>query len=372
MKTILKFLAWSLTLAGLTVNLAQAADPAPPAPVPRSGQTLTAPLNPAPIGADGALEKGVAWPSPRFTDESDGTVTDALTGLVWLKNANCTDTVGGVNKGAATLKWSQALAWSNALASGKCGLTDGSVAGDWRLPNLRELHSLVDLSQTGPALPAGHPFLNGWSTLYWSSSTFALATGQAWNMNLNFGAPGRLGKSSRQGVWPVRDASSQPPPGLEIGDYIEGGIVFYIDDSGQHGLIAAPTDQSDGVKWYNLSLIVTGATDIDVGAGQANTSKIVAAQGPGNYAAALADNLVLNGRSDWFLPSYRELYLMYRNIGPGAPAPLTNIGGFSRAWYWSSSESSDEAKAGFFSGSNSAWGTRFKGYTYSVRAVRAF
>lgn len=38
---------------------------------------------------DGALQKGVAWPNPRFTDNANGTVTDNLTGLIWLKNANC-------------------------------------------------------------------------------------------------------------------------------------------------------------------------------------------------------------------------------------------------------------------------------------------
>jgi len=362
------FLALILALAGLSFNLAAA--PAL-APVPRTGQTPTTPLNPAPPGADGALEKGVAWPSPRFIDNADGTVTDALTDLVWLKNANCTDTVGGVNKTSGTLKWSQALTWSNALATGKCGLTDGSAAGDWRLPNLRELHSLVDLSQAGPALPAGHPFLQMWSTNYWSSSSLALATGQAWSLNLGFGDLGRRGKASRQFVWPVRDASSQPPPGIKIGDTYQGGIIFYIDGTGQHGLVAAPKDQSAGVVWWNGSFIDTGATATAVGTGQANTDKIFAAQGAGDYAASLAYNLELNGYSDWFLPSKDELNLMYTKIGPGAPAPLTNIGGFSNAWFWSSSEY----------GNGNAWAQYFgdgdqynanKSYALTVRAVRAF
>ena len=47
------------------------------------------PLDPAPTGSDGDLQKGVAWPNPRFTDNANGTVTDNLTGLIWLKNANC-------------------------------------------------------------------------------------------------------------------------------------------------------------------------------------------------------------------------------------------------------------------------------------------
>ena len=61
----------------------------PLAGVPKTGQTSTVPLNPALDGSDGALQKGVAWPNPRFTDNNNGTVTDNLTGLIWLKNANC-------------------------------------------------------------------------------------------------------------------------------------------------------------------------------------------------------------------------------------------------------------------------------------------
>ena len=54
-------------------------------PVEKTGQTTS-----YATGDDGDLEKGLAWPNPRFTDNEDGTVTDNLTGLIWLKNANWT------------------------------------------------------------------------------------------------------------------------------------------------------------------------------------------------------------------------------------------------------------------------------------------
>ncbi|MFM8442085.1 MAG: DUF1566 domain-containing protein, partial [Methylococcus sp.] len=94
-------------------------------------------------------------------------------------------------------------------------------------------------------------------------------------------------------------------------------------------------------------------------------------QGAGDYAATLAANLELNGYSDWFLPSFDELNLMYTKIGPGAPAPLTNIGGFSSTWYWSSSEYSDHLAwfQGFRDGDQYING---KNYMTLVRAVRAF
>jgi hypothetical protein len=111
-------------------------------------------------GDDGGLRKGVAWPASRFTDNQDGTVTDQLTGLVWLKNAGC----------FTPAVWSVALTDVNALASGECGLSDGSTAGQWRLPNLNELESLIDVSASNPALTAGNPFTNVSTGIYWTST----------------------------------------------------------------------------------------------------------------------------------------------------------------------------------------------------------
>ena len=88
---------------------------------------------------------GRAWPTRRFNDNHDGTVTDYLTGLVWLKNADCF--------GFRT--WDQALTVCNSLANGSYGLMDGSVAGDWRLPNVKEIESLVDYNRLVHACPTG-------------------------------------------------------------------------------------------------------------------------------------------------------------------------------------------------------------------------
>jgi hypothetical protein len=79
--------------------------------VPQTGQTTK-----YVAGDDGDAQMGVPWPSPRFTDNANGTVTDNLTGLVWLKNANCADTVGGIAGGAMT--WANAITRSNNLATG--------------------------------------------------------------------------------------------------------------------------------------------------------------------------------------------------------------------------------------------------------------
>ena len=157
-------------------------------------------------GQDGDKRVGVPSPAPRFTDNANGTVTDNLTGLIWLKNANCTDTVGGVAKGSGSLTWPNALTWSNVLATGSCSLSDGSVAGDWRLPNITELESLVDLSQRSPALPFGHPFSSVLVSTYWSSSTSALVTNGAFFVDMGNGSADVYGNSKTISnyVWPVR------------------------------------------------------------------------------------------------------------------------------------------------------------------------
>ncbi len=166
--------------------------------VPKTGQTTS-----HATGDDGDLEKDVAWPSPRFTDNSDGTVTDNLTGLIWLKNANCW----------GTKTWATALANANGLANGLCGLADGSSAGDWRLPNVRELHSLLHYGVADPALPntagtgqwtEGNPFSGVQSNYYWSSTRSESSSDGAWRVYLKRGNSGTATKEDSYYVWPVR------------------------------------------------------------------------------------------------------------------------------------------------------------------------
>jgi hypothetical protein len=172
------------------------------APVPKTGQTTSYAAH-----DDGALQKGVAWPNPRFTDNSNGTITDNLTGLIWLKNANCPNT----NRNWPTALNDVASLNSTGTMNGNdCGDTSngGTHQTDWRLPNVRELFSLLDyaffcsLCPSGgnnPAIPntAGtgqgsdnDPFLNFVANDYSSSTTAAGDSDIIWVVDFGVGFGG--------------------------------------------------------------------------------------------------------------------------------------------------------------------------------------
>jgi len=157
-----------------------------PAPLPIR-ERATEPAPSYGIGDHSAALKG----SARFTDNVNGTITDNLTGLIWLKDANC----------FGAQPWRTALKSIQTLAAGDCGLTDGSVAGQWQLPSQKELHSLIDYSVSRPTLLAGHPFTNVQAKPYWSSSAYDYT--KAWRVDFVKGYAISEFRSSNYNIWPV-------------------------------------------------------------------------------------------------------------------------------------------------------------------------
>ena len=176
------------------------------------------------------------------------------------------------------------------------------------------------------------------------------------------------------------------PP--QIGDYRDGGIVFYIasppvdldgDGDLDTGLVCAIQDQSSSIEWIlggSTQTTANGGTSASIGQGQTNTTAMMNQVGYTGGAAAVCDEytITVNGiiYSDWFLPSKDELNQMYTNKAAINTTASANSGSnFANGYYWSSTEDDNDI----------AWFQIFdfgdqnysiKDFTISVRAVRAF
>jgi hypothetical protein len=159
--------------------------------------------------------------------------------------------------------------------------------------------------------------------------------------------------------------------GLAIGDTISGGgIIFYLDASGCHGLACTPKDRSSGIRWYGGTYTNTYAYGNGIGAGAGNESGVLM-QGGSGYATLLYYGILMYGYNDWYVPSRYELNLMYMNIGQGNSLGLGNIGGFNASEYWSSTERYDKA-VWIVNFSNGKIYGELKSRTFRARGVRSF
>jgi hypothetical protein len=291
-----------------------------------------------PAGADGTngtngTDGATGLTGPAGADGTNGTNgTDGATGLTGPAGANGTNGTNGDN-GDQGIQGLQGIAGTN----GDTGVTgDQGAAG-----------------ATGPAGADGTNGTNG--------------TDGATGLTGPVGADGTNGTNGTDG------ATGLTGPVHTIGESYGGGIVFYVYDGGQHGLIAAIADQSRGIRWYGGTNTNTRARADGIGAGLKNTAIIIANQGPVDGAAFAATvcneySVTVGGTTygDWYLPSKYELNLLYlqRNVVGGFASNASN-------GYWSSTEYN-----GFF-----AWvqyfnnGGRYIDDEYDfnyVRAVRAF
>ncbi|HXH27866.1 MAG TPA: DUF1566 domain-containing protein, partial [Candidatus Polarisedimenticolia bacterium] len=144
----------------------------------------------------------------RFVDCGNGTVTDTVTGLIWLKDAGC----------LGTADWPTAIALAAGLGDGDCGLTDKSRPGDWRLPTKAEWQAILDQANTNlcslPSFPdtlgtgccGTDPcvFTGVLSNSYWSSTTVATVPGDAWSVSTALASQSAVAKTGTGIVWPVR------------------------------------------------------------------------------------------------------------------------------------------------------------------------
>jgi len=164
-----------------------------------------------------------------------------------------------------------------------------------------------------------------------------------------------------------------------IGDFAFGGIVFYVDESGEHGLVCAKNDQSNGAKWgerrkvrKNERLSEEMFSTVTIFNGKSKKS----AKSGNDYASRICKRLKIKEGgvtyNDWYLPSKDELNLMYLNKDKINNAAIANGGkSFEKTYYWSATEY-DYTSAWVQYFENGKQAQHYKNYKNNVRAIRAF
>jgi len=259
-------------------------------------------------GQDAEFSPGQAWDPTRFIPDGEA-ILDTTTGLVWLKDAN---PVG------FPITWQEAFEFVQTM-------NKDHVAGftDWRLPNRRELFSLVSFDSHSPSLPAGHPFTNVFHGWYWTSTTSAMHESQAWHLHMMGGRMFWGNKTGYELVWPVRGRSEILP--APTAGPSKDGSVWPEPRFEDHGEIV--TDRLTHLCWTRLADL---------------------APGPVSWKDAFTVVKKLNttgfaSLSGWRIPTIREFESLTESQkhSPALPTghPFTN----TREAYWSSTNSGYEA-----------------------------
>ncbi|MHB1015530.1 MAG: Lcl C-terminal domain-containing protein [Desulfurivibrionaceae bacterium] len=275
-------------------------------------------------GQDGEFRLGLPWPEPRFSLE-DRVVFDHLTGFTWPKDANL---------GESPMTWQEAFAFIAGMNRRKWSGFD-----DWRLPNRRELRSLMSYQTKKPSLPDGHPFTNIFLGWYWTSTTAAIHPAYAWRLHLE-GVRMFYGRKDEYSLlWPVRGAGYDLLPKTGQKTCHDGlGRKIPCPDSGQDG------EHRLGLAWPQPRFTDLGETVFD------NLTRLIWLKDadlsgkPMSWSQALArigelNRSNLHGSSDWRLPDINALESLVdcAQAEPALPAghPFRQV----REAYWSSTTS---------------------------------
>ncbi len=278
-------------------------------------------------GQDGETLPGLSWPEPRFHASGD-TALDRLTGLEWTRKANFTDF-------PAT--------WPEALET-VARMNEEGFAGrrDWRLPNRRELRSLISYQTRDPALPRPHPFRDVFLGWYWTGTTAAINPAYAWYVHLEGGRMFYGGKTEYRLVWPVGGAGLGVLPVTGQRECFDpGGQPIPCDGSGQDGALRA------GVPWPVPRFEPSGDTVLDRLTGLVWTRSADLAGRWTTWEEAFQVVARMNtdrvgGRRSWVLPTINELESLVDASmhTPALPAghPFDHV----QEAYWSSTSSGFE------------------------------
>jgi len=172
------------------------------------------------------------------------------------------------------------------------------------------------------------------------------------------------------------DQSEGNVSSLAIGDMHQGGIIFWVDNTGQHGLVCDLQDLGKA-EWGCSGTSISGANVKSIGTGQQNTNAILSLCPQSGIAAEMCNNSTAQGYSDWFLPSLDELYQMQLSIEAINATLVSNGRDDLRSRYWSSSQHNDPKYQNDYAWTQKlsrggSQGFPNKNKSTRVRAVRAF
>lgn len=273
-------------------------------------------------GQDASFGVGTSCPEPRFDLHQDQ-ILDRLTGLIWCRSANLAE---------FPLTWQEALDFVSAMNReqrfGQC---------DWRMPNRRELRSLLSLQSKLPALPDQHPFLDVFSGWYWTATTAAISPTHAWYVALDGARMFYGGKDQSFMLWPVRgEGLGVIPRTGQIQCYNAAGQVISCDGTGQDGEFRC------GAAWPDprFEILPSGVLDRLTRLLWHHNANLTAQ--PVIWRAALAAVAELNREATpytWRLPTINELEALVDCAAHSPALPSGHPCSAVQDIYWSSTTS---------------------------------
>jgi len=295
-------------------------------------------------GQDAETGLGAAWQSRGRFDLHNGIVIDTATGLHRLRDAGF---------GEFPMTWQDSLEFIEHM-------NQEQVLGkrDWRLPNRRELRSLVSHQTTRPALPEQHPFENLFQGWYWTLTTAAISPSHAWNVHMAGGRMFYDGKDQSFMVWTVRGSIAHWLPATgQRAFYDAHGLRIEASGSGQNGAIQAGRswpelrfsvgetgviDHLTGLCWYRCANLADGDVSWE------DELAGIAARTAGAYRTSTSWNhwliAVAHGRR--WPPQRKSSTGWLRSTGPRQPACMNPTGPGPCIWteeWWVLDRSSRDA-----------------------------
>jgi len=274
-------------------------------------------------GQDASFAVGMTWPEPRFDLRGDE-VMDSLTGLIWCRNANLAE---------FPLTWQEALDFVAAM-----NREQRSQRGqrDWRMPNRRELRSLLSLQTKLPALPERHPFINVFNGWYWSATTAAISPAHAWYVALDGARMFYGGKDQSFMLWPVRgEGLSVVPRTGQCLCYDAAGNVISCAGSGQDG------EWRYGAQWPEprFEILQAGVLDRLTRLRWRRSANLTPQPVVWREALAAVAELNQDEGSAWRLPTINELEALVDCAAHSPALPSGHPFADMQDIYWSSTTS---------------------------------